>query len=419
MSRSRVVVLPALLLLAAAPAAASTPDLFGLGSPAAAAAGAVAATAADFSACFHDPAGLAAADRPSLHLGWSAIDARLRAGSRNVDLDHAGGFDLGFDLPLALPLPWLPGIAFGLAVHAPPAAVVAVRARPPDEPAFPYYEGRTARWVVLPAVALRLPAGWSVGAALDLFAGIRGPFELREGSTGAVEGRAASEMYSTAAPIVGLRWTPFEALALAVVWRAEFSAPAAAAASVEAGGASTGLTASIAGLFRPHTLSLGVAWTPRRGNLELDLSWARWSAFRGAVADVAAELQGVRIDPREVELPFRDAFGVRVGGEFRFAPGGVGFALRGGYAFESRILPEDAAGAARLDGDRHRIAAGFGLGLDLDDGTALRLDGHLAAEWIAGASALVPAADPAAPAERVEGRGVVLAAGAALGVEWR
>ncbi|NMC71346.1 MAG: hypothetical protein GYA57_14945 [Myxococcales bacterium] len=418
MSLPRVVILPA-LLLAAAPAAASTPDLFGLGSPAAAAAGAVAATAGDFSACFHDPAGLAAADRASLHLGWSAVDARLRAGDRNVDLEHAGGFVFGFDLPLALPLPWLPGLAFGLAVHAPPAAVVAIRARPPDEPAFPYYEGRTARWLVLPALALRLPAGWSAGVALDLFAGIRGPFELREGPTGAVEGRAASEMYSTAAPIAGLRWAPLDVLALAVTWRAEFSAPAAAAASVEAGGASTGLTASIAGLFRPHTLILGAAWTPRRGSLEIDLSWARWSAFRGAAADVAAELQGVRIDPREVELPFRDAFGVRLGGEYRFALGRVGFALRGGYAFESRILPEDAPGAARLDGDRHRLATGFGLGLDLDDETALRLDAHLAAEWVAGASALVPTGDPGAPAERVEGRGVVLAAGATLGMEWR
>lgn len=418
MTLPRVVILPA-LLLAAAPAAASSPDLFGLGSPAAAAAGAVAATADDFSACFHDPAGLAAADRASLHLGWSAADARLRAGDRAVDLQHSGGLVFGFDLPLALELPGLPGLAFGLAVHAPPDTLAAVRARPPDEPAFPYYESRTARWVLLPAVALRLPAGWSAGVAVDLFAGIRGPFELREGPTGAVEGRAASEMYATAAPIAGLRWAPLDALALALTWRAEFAAPAAAVASVEAGGASTEIAASIAGLFRPHTLTLAAAWTPAAGKLELDLSWARWSAFRGAAADVAAEIQGVRIDPREVDLPFRDAFGVRLGGEYRFAPGDVEFALRGGYAFESRILPEDAPGAAQLDGDKHRLATGFGLALDLDDQTALRLDAHLAAEWVVGASALAPADDPAASAERIEGRGVVLDAGAALGVEWR
>lgn len=407
------------VLLAAAPAAGSSADLFGLGSPAAGTAGAVVATADDYAACFYDPAGLAAADHASLHLGWSAADARLRAGRRAVDLEHAGGFVLGFNLPLALPLPWLPGLAFGLAVHAPPDVAVAIHARPPDEPAFPYFESRTARWLVLPALALRLPAGWAVGVAVDLFAGIRGPFELREGPTGAVEGRAAFEMFTTAAPIVGLRWTPLEELALGLTWRAEFAAPAATVTTIDAGGAATRLAASVDGLFRPHTLTLGAAWTPRRARLELDLAWARWSAFHGAAADVAAELQGVAIDPRELELPFQDAFGLRLGGEYRFPLGHAAFTLRGGYAFESRILPADAPGAAQLDGHKHRLATGFGVATALDHTTDLRLDAHLAAEWVAGASALVPADDPAAPPQHLEGAGVVLSTGATLGVEWR
>jgi long-subunit fatty acid transport protein len=226
-------------------------------------------------------------------------------------------------------------------------------------------------------------------------------------------------MFATAAPIVGLRWAPLDALALGLTWRAEFAAPAATVASIDAGGAATELSASIAGLFRPHTLAFGAAWTPRNARLELDLSWAHWSAFRGAAADVAAELQGVAIDPRELELPFRDAFGARLGGEYRFPFAGVAFAVRGGYAYESRILPSDAPGAAQLDGDKHRLAAGFGLATQLDATTRLRLDAHLAAQWVVGASALVPDDDPTRPARRLEGRGVVLSTGATLGVEWR
>ena len=409
----------AVLLLLAAPrtAGASVADVFGLGSPFVAAGNAGAAEAADFSACFLDPAGLAFAARPSLALGYALADARISADHGAVELEHAGGAVVGLSVPLDLPVAWLPRLAFGLALYAPPDVVVAIRGRPPQEPALPYYD-RLARWLVLPSVALRLPGGVALGAALDVFAGIRGPLEITDGPTGAVEGRAALELFGTVTPIVGLRWEPFPWLSFGATYRAEFAAPASTIARAEAGGASVRLEASIDGLFRPHTVVLGAAVRGARWRLALDVDWQRWSAFRDALFDVSAELQGVGLDPAALELPFRDSFGVRLGGEYRIALRNAVFAVRAGYGFQSRILPEGTTGAALLDGDKHVLSTGLGLRLPLDDGSVLTLDLHLAAHLLAGASAVVPSTTDGAADRTVTAEGAVLATGFQLGVEW-
>jgi hypothetical protein len=410
--------LAAALAAAAAPAAsASVADVFGLGSAWVGAGDAAVAEATDFAACHYDPAGLAFAARPSLHLGWAVADARVAADGRGLDLDHAGGVVLGLALPFELHLSWLESVAFGFALYGPPDVAVALHAGPPEEPALPYYDNRLARWLVLPAVALRFPGGVAVGAAVDLFAGLRGPATIEDGPTGAEEGRAALELYGTATPLVGLRWDALPWLSFAATWRAEFSAPAATIARADAAGATAELEASVTGLYRPHTVVVGAAARGDSWRAALDLSWERWSAFHDALADVAVELQGVGLAPESLDLPFRDAFGVRLGGEYRLALRPVELAVRGGYGYESRTLPAGVSGAALLDGDKHVVSAGLGFRLPVGE-RVLSLDVHFAAHLLVGASAAIPADVPGAPDVRVTAEGAVLAAGFDLGVEW-
>ena len=407
-----------LALVAPAPASASVADVFGLGSAYVGAGDAAVAEAQDFAACFYNPAGLAVAARPSLHLGWTVADARVHAGGAGLDLEHAGGAVFGLAVPLDLPLSWLREVAFGFALYAPPDTAVAIRGRPASEPTLPYYSDRLARWLVLPAVALRFAGDVALGVAVDLFAGIRGPVEVAEGPTGAAEGRTALELPGTATPIVGLRWDPFPSFSVGVVWRAEFSAIAATSADARAGGAAVRLDAALEGLYRPHTVVLGLAFRGTRWRAGLDASWEHWSAFDGALPDVGADWQGMGLAPQPPALPFRDAFGVRAGGEVRFVLGGAEVAVRAGYGWESRILPADVAGAALLDGDKHIVSGGLGLRLAMDDGTLLSLDAHVAAHVLAGASAVAPATDAGGDAVRIAAEGAVLSAGFDLGVEW-
>ncbi|MBI5490608.1 MAG: hypothetical protein HY905_24960 [Deltaproteobacteria bacterium] len=413
----RTLIAAILALTATSPASASVADVFGLGSAAVGAGDAAAAEAVDFAACHYDPAGLAAARGPSVHLGYAVADARVTVAGRALEVAHAGGLFFGLSVPIELHWSWLESAALGLALYGPPDVVVALRAGAPWEPGLPYYDNRVARWLVLPALALRFPGGVSVGAAVDIFAGIRGPVEIVEGPTGAEEGRTELEMFGAAAPIVGVRWDVRRWLSFAVVYRAEFSSPAATVARVDAGGATVRLEASMAGLYRPHTIVAGAAVRGERWRAALDLSWEHWSAFRTPLADVAVDWQGVGLDPGAVELPFRDSFGVRLGGELRLAAGPAELAVRAGYGFESRILPEDAPGAALLDGDKHVLSTGLGLRLPLAE-RVLTLDAHLAAHLLAGASAVSPGAERGDPEVRLTASGAVLSAGLTLGVEW-
>jgi hypothetical protein len=399
------------------PAAGSAADVFGLGSAAVGAGDAAVAEATDFAACHYNPAGLARASRPSLSVGYALADSRLRADGRTLEIDHPGGLLLGFSLPVALPLDWLPQVALGLALYAPPDVVVAVRGRPADEPSFPYYADRLQRWLVLPALALRFPGGLTAGAAVDFFAGIRGPVAAAEGPTGAIEGRTQEEMFGTATPLVGLRWDPSAWLSVGLVYRAEFAAPVSTVSSVDAGGASLRLDASAVALYRPDTVVLGAALRGDSWRAEADLSWERWSAFAGPYFSVEASLLGIDVSPAAPRPHFRDAFGLRVGGEWRWRALPLEVALRGGYGFEPGLLPDGSAGTALLDGDKHVVSAGLGLVLRLPDAPAITFDAHVAAHIVPSASAVVVGREADAAPRSVSADGAVLSAGLVLGAE--
>ncbi len=153
------------LTLASAPAHASPAEVFGLGSRHAGQAGAGVATVDDVAAPLVNPAGLARSPGKRLSLGALGAWANLRINDRRTGLTDPAGTVLGLTLPAPLGGPLADRVHLGLAMYVLPGSIARIVARFPDEPFYPYYQGRTERLVILPGVGVRVRPGLEVGVA--------------------------------------------------------------------------------------------------------------------------------------------------------------------------------------------------------------------------------------------------------------
>ncbi|HEX6836536.1 MAG TPA: hypothetical protein VF334_08175 [Polyangia bacterium] len=382
MLRTGVAVALTALVVAAQPAgraAASEPELFGLGSEEAAVAGASSARVHDFSAGYYDPAGLVLARRPEASIGVIGFGSSLPLpdGSRF----HMGD-RLGILVGAATPVPFSGVLAdrlyFGVALHLLPDSIVHVIARTPDRAFYPLYDNRTQRLVVLPAVAARLWRGLSVGLAFNFLAGLGGNVAATEGATRALEARVDEQIYSHVAVNAGVRWQALPRLAVALVYRQAFGVPFRTVAKNQIAGQPIDLDVDAEELYTPHTLVGGVAWRARPSlMLSLDVAWLRWSDWRGPYVTVTSELPlvgGIATAPPAVA--FTDAVAVRAGADWTaLVRGAWATSLRGGYAFESSPVPTQQTGTQLVDGHKHHLTAGFGTRVAIFGGE-LRFDVH-------------------------------------------
>ena len=360
-------------------AAASEPELFGLGSEEAAVAGASAARVHDFSAGYYDPAGLTLARRPEASVGVIGFGSSLPMpdGSRFHMSDR-----LGILVGGATPIPFTGALAdrvyVGIALHLLPDSILRVVAHTPDQAFYPLYDNRTQRLVVLPAVAVRVWRGLSVGLGFNYLAGLGGNVAATEGATRALEARVDEQIYSVLAVNAGVRWQALPRLAVALVYRQAFGVPFRTVAKNQVAGQPIDLDVDAEGLYTPHTLVAGMAWRAHRGLLlSLDLSWQRWSDWRGPYVAVTSELPlvgGIATQPPAVA--FHDTAALRAGVDWTLLVAGAWAAsLRGGYAFESSPVPAQQVGTQLLDGHKHHLTAGAGARVAVLGGE-LRLDGH-------------------------------------------
>src|SRR5262249_19283419 len=159
----------------ARPASASTPDVFGFGSESTSLAGAVTACAADFSAAFYNPAGLAlAGSARSVAFGVTGYTSQLAIRGQHQTIRDPLGFELGVRAPVPLGGELRERIAIGFALHMLPDQIVRVIAHTPGEAFFPYYDNRTQRLVVLPAIAARITPRLALGVGFNFLAGLDG-----------------------------------------------------------------------------------------------------------------------------------------------------------------------------------------------------------------------------------------------------
>ncbi len=378
-------------IAARAPARANPAEVFGFGSRHAARAGAVSASCDDFAAGYYNPAGLAFGLGKHLTLGVNGFASNLHVNDERVSITEPIGVIIGASTPAPLGGPLANRLYIGLGLYMLPKTVVQVLARFPDEPFYPYYDNRTQRIVILPTVALRIREDLAVGATINYLATLDGKVTSNEGASRALEARVDEEIPSVARLNAGVRWRPAPLggdFDFALVFRQEFSIPFATAAENEVAGEPIDLDIAADGLYTPMQVVAGSSWHPANYELSMDLVWARWSAYPGPYVQVKSELP--LVGPLAGELPvvpFDDTFAIRIGGEIFLPMGdtGGGYALRGGYAFETSAVPSEQTGVTNLlDGYKNTVAAGFGLFFpDAIGDHAIRIDLHAQAQLVA------------------------------------
>jgi long-subunit fatty acid transport protein len=366
-------------LIAVRGAAASEPEVFGLGSEESAVAGASAARVHDFSAGYYDPAGLVLARRSEASFGVVGFGSSLPLpdGSRFHMSDR-----VGILVGAATPIPFTGVLAdrlwFGVALHLLPDAIVHVIAHTPDQAFYPLYDNRTQRLVILPAIAARIWRGLSVGLAFNYLAGLGGNVAATEGATRALEARVDEQIYSHVAVNAAVRWQARPRLAVALVYRQAFGVPFRTVARNQIAGQPIDLDVDAEELYTPHTLVAGAAWRARPSLLlSLDVAWLRWSDWRGPYVTVTSELPLVgAISPEPPHVALTDGASLRAGADWTaLVRGAWAASVRGGYAFESSPVPTQQSGTQLLDGHKHHLTLGFGARVAILGGE-LRFDAH-------------------------------------------
>ncbi|HEY2749181.1 MAG TPA: hypothetical protein VGL86_31405 [Polyangia bacterium] len=369
----------ALAVGAATKAAASEPEVFGLGSEESAVAGASAARVHDFSAAYYDPAGLTLAHRPEASFGVVGFGSALPLpGGGTFHMSDRVGLLVGAATPVPFTGVLADRIYLGIALHMLPDAIVRVIAHTPDQAFYPLYDNRTQRLVVLPAVAVRVWRGLSVGLGFNYLAGLGGNVSATEGATRALEARVDEQIYSHLAVNAGVRWQLRPRLALALVYRQAFGVPISTVANNLVAGQPIDLDVAAEELYTPHTLVAGVAWRARpRLMLSLDVAWLHWSGWNGPYVTVTSELPFVgAIDVQPPRVGFVDGASIRAGIDWTaLIRGAWAASLRGGYAFVGSPLPATQTATDLLGGDQHHLTIGAGARVAVLGGE-LRIDGH-------------------------------------------
>jgi long-subunit fatty acid transport protein len=364
-------------------AMASTADAVGLGEVESAVAGASAARVHDFSAGHYDPAGLTLADRPQATIGVTGLGAQLKI--RSPDLTRTTGIadPLGIVIGAATPIPFVGALKnrlyLGIALYLVPDAVVRVISHRPEEPFYPLYDNRTQRLIVLPALAVRLPYGLSLGIGFNYLAGLDGRVTATEGAARAVEARLDEQIVSHLAVNAGIRWQATPRLALAAVYRQRFSVPFRTVSNNTVAAQAIDISVDAEGLFTPHEVVLGAAVQLRPHTvLSLDVEWQHWSEYQGPYVTVSSDLPLVgTIAAQPPKVAFTDAAALRLGAEWsRPVARSTELTVRGGYAFISSPVPAEQSGVTNLlDGHRHRLAVGLGVHRAFS-AASVRLDAH-------------------------------------------
>lgn len=367
--------------LAPARAHASPVELFGFGSRHAATAGAGAAAVDDFAAVYYNPAGLAAGAGRHATIGGLAAVSNLAIEDERIGLSDPVGAVVGVTAPAPLGGPLEGRIRLGIGLYLLPGKIAQITARFPDEPFFPYYQGRHERIVILPGVGVRITDRVQVGAAVNVLAGLDGAIVASEGSTRALEARVDEKVPTIARVIAGVAVQVTPALRLGATFRQRFEVAFATIADTEVAGEPIDLDLRASGQFTPHQLVVGAAYRQGGARGELDVTYARWSSYPGPFVAVNSALPLVGpLAGALPDVPFRDTVTVRLGGELATSDA---LTLRGGYAFETSPIPAEQPGVTNLmDGPKHTIATGVGLGWTRAGGKRARLDLHVAAQLV-------------------------------------
>jgi hypothetical protein len=352
-------------------------DVQGIGPESVAEVGARNASAEDGTAAFLNPAGLAFGQSTTLSLAPTFSFSTLQAQDKPLPLEDPVGITLTAAALVPLEGPLANRLRIGFSGYFLPTAALRLLARTPETPFYPYYDNRTQRLVALPALGIRLTPWLGIGVGANVLAGVRGPAKLETGASGAPEPRIDIAANTIASAVVGLRIAPHERIHLALVFRQAFGIPLDIETTANVGGIplATNLQNQRA-MFDPLTITLASHLGFGKTNVELNVSYAQWSAWEGPYMLVQSNLPGVNLISRPTFGLFRDTVTMRVGSNHEFLTSRkTSLIVRGGVAFEPTMLSGQTQGRTNLvDGNKLTVGLGASFVLRNIVGKTLRFN---------------------------------------------
>jgi long-subunit fatty acid transport protein len=348
-----------LLLLIAAPALASQPDLSGLGARSAALAGLGAADAEGYDAAFENPAGAVGPGKPRLTLGYVYGNPELQLDGATRHVAPTRGVLLGLSLPLPLGGFLRDRLGLAIAAFSPLQLVNHARTPFPDEPRLILLDDRTQVVTVLACAAARINDRVTVGAGVAVLATLLGEIRVAPDSSGHLTTLAAEEAALRASPLAGVRVRLLDNLRVGAVVRGSSAADYDLSIHTNLGNAIplTLPVLRIAGVaqYDPLQAALEAALdaTPWLG-LRAGATWRRWSAYPHPSEKVTPGA------PAALETGFSDTITPRLALEATSVGFGVRLQGRLGYAYEP--TPANNNGSF-VDASRHLMTLGLGATL--------------------------------------------------------
>lgn len=303
----------AFVVSASGVARASGFDLFGVHPEGMAEASARAAAAEDGSACFYNPGGLSLGKGYRVDLSANGVASWLDVQGERVGIDEpfGGTLTVAADVPFEGPLE--NRVRVGLAMYGLADRMMRLRVRSPSTPFFPYYDNRSQRLVVIPALSVRVAKGVGLGVGVNALAGVQGPIDVREGQSRTLESRVVQEAGTVARWIVGVRFDPSDGVRIGVAFRQSFGVPLSIATTADVAGVPLSVDVSAAeALFDPATVVLGARFAPfDAAAFELDVAYHRWSAWEGPLLGIDTTVSALSLSSKPSERMFRDSVSVR------------------------------------------------------------------------------------------------------------
>jgi hypothetical protein len=354
-----------LAVLAAPAARAGAFDVEGVGPAGVAEVNARAARADDGSAAFYDPGGLAFGRGVRLEIAPTLGVSALSAQGKALPLEDPFGVTLAFDATVPFTGLLHDRIRIGFAAYFPPVAAHLI-VHTTDAPFFPYYDNRTQRLELVPALAVRLRDDLGIGVALDVLGGVTGPASVQTGASGAPEPAISLDATTSVAVHAGLRFDPTPRAHLAFAFRQRFSVPASIATTATIAGTPLAVdVATTSALFDPMTLVAAASFDLGRASVEIDAVYAAWSAYEGPFVGVTATLPGVNVASVLPSSPAHDVVSLRAAGTYRLDVGRASeLLLRAGAGFEPSMLSTFQQGETNLL-DGPKVMGGLGASLAL------------------------------------------------------
>ncbi len=331
--------------------------------------GARAARADDGTASFYNPGGLALGHGYHVEVGALYALSELEAQGHAIDLSDPAGATLAVDGDVPFTGPLAGVLRFGYGGYVLPDKLMHLGTPARTEPVYPYYEDRSQRLVVLPALGVRLADWLGIGAAANFFAGVSGPSQVTHGPGNLLQTRIDQEARSTVSAIVGIQARASGSLRLGLVYHQQFASPNLTRTESDVGGVPLVVNVDMKqAFFTPDTFVLAASSKPaRRMDLELDVAYERWSAYRGPSMTADATLPGVSLRSRAMPELWRDIWSLRAGASYRFTVGTKhDLFLDAGAGFEPSVQKSAQQGETNLL-DGNKLLVGLGGSLVLHD----------------------------------------------------